>query len=196
MTKPKQIGVTGGIGSGKSVACKVFEALGVPIYNADEQAKRLMNSSLVIKQGLLECFGADVYVQGEINRDFLADIVFKDKERLAQLNAIVHPVVRVDYEAWLLRQASPYVIKEAALMVESGLYKEMDELLVVIAPESLRIERIKERDSFRNEGEIKRIIAAQLNDEKFKSIASHVLYNDETELLTPQIIAIHNSLIG
>src|SRR5690606_15419288 len=141
-----KIGITGGIGSGKSYVAKIFKALGVPFYDADKEAKALMNTNQDIKTALTDEFGSEVYdIRGRLNRSYLASQVFKDKERLDKLNAIVHPIVIQHGEDWALSQTFPYSLKEAALLFESGSYKKLDYTILVTAPTDIRIKRVMQR---------------------------------------------------
>lgn len=184
-----QIGVTGGIGSGKSIVCEIFQSLGVPIYDADSRAKFLMGNDEDLISSIKSAFGLDAYLgTGKINRDYLAKSVFSSSGNTQKINSIVHPAVALDYSNWVLKQDFPYVIKEAALLIESGSYKKLDKLIVVTAPIELRIKRVKSRDSFRSEREIKTIIDKQLSDQEREGKADFILKNDESELLINQVL--------
>ena len=137
-----KIGLTGGIGSGKSTVAKVFEVLGIPVYYADEAAKRLMNEDENLKEKLQQQFGKQTYVDGKLNRGYLSSLVFNDPEKLAILNSIVHPATIEDAAKWMTQQKTPYVIKEAALIFESGSQKDLDKVIGVFAPAPLRILRV------------------------------------------------------
>lgn len=184
-----QIGVTGGIGSGKSTVCKIFQSLGIPVFDADSSAKKLMQENAQLVDSIKSEFGFDSYLtSGAINRDHLAKVAFADPEKVKRLNALVHPVVADDYSKWISGQTADYVVKEAALLIESGSYLQLDKLIVVTAPTPLRIERIKSRDSFRSQQEIESIIANQLSDEERESKADFIIKNDESELLIEQVL--------
>lgn len=184
-----QIGVTGGIGSGKSTVCKIFQSLGVPVYDADRRAKKLMLENVQLVDAIKSEFGNDSYLaSGAINRDYLAKVAFADPEKVKKLNALVHPVVADDYSKWVSDQTANYVVKEAALLIESASYLQLDKLIVVTAPTQLRIARIKSRDSFRSQQEIEAIIANQLSDEERESKADFIIKNDESELLIEQVL--------
>jgi len=186
-----QIGVTGGIGSGKSTVCKIFQSLGIPVYDADSRAKKLMQENARLVEDIKNEFGNDSYLSsGAINRDYLAKVAFGDPEKVKRLNALVHPVVADDYSKWVSDQTAVYVVKEAALLIESGSYLQLDKLIVVTAPTPLRIDRIKSRDSFRSQQEIEAIIANQLSDEERESKADCIIKNDESELLIEQILSL------
>ena len=184
-----EVGVTGGIGSGKSIVCRIFKSLGIPVYDADSQAKILMRENPEIIKAIKSAFGNNSYSEDDkINRDFLAESVFSSVESTNRINSIVHPVVAKDYSTWLSKQNASYVIKEAALLIESGSYELLDKLIVVTAPLSLRIERIKSRDPFRSEKEIMSIIDKQLSDSVREGKADFILKNNESELLIEQVL--------
>ncbi len=187
-----QIGITGGIGTGKSTVCKVFSALGIPIYDADSRAKWLMDNLDEIKLGVIKLFGSEAYTSEGLNRKWIADKAFHQKELLAQLNAIVHPAVAKDYENWVEKHHfAPYLIKEAALMFESGSYQKMDKIILVSAPLKLRIDRITMRDAHRSQSDIEAIIAKQMPEEEKKAKSDFVIQNDEKKLVIPQVLALH-----
>lgn len=184
-----QVGITGGIGSGKSIVCKIFRTLGVPIYDADSQAKRLMTTDTGLVASIKEEFGEMSYLSnGELNRAYLAEKAFSSNEHTKKLNALVHPAVAKDYATWAGAQISPYTIKEAALLIESGSYQQLDKLIVVTAPIDLRITRIKKRDPLRSESEIRNIMAKQLSDQEREARADFLIKNNESELLTMQVL--------
>lgn len=193
MSRPLTVGVTGGIGAGKTLVTKLFSILNVPIYYADDRAKELMNSQLI--EAIIKNFGSESYVDGKLNRAYLASTVFSNKVELQKLNSIVHPAVALDFENWIKKNASTlYVIKEAALLVETGSYKQLDKLIVVTAPQQLRVERIKARDSFRSEKEIENIIANQSADKEKIELADFIIVNDEKTLLILQVIEIDKKI--
>ncbi|HEX5668597.1 MAG TPA: dephospho-CoA kinase, partial [Chitinophagaceae bacterium] len=143
---PIKVGLTGGIGSGKSTVARIFEALGVPVYYADEAAKNLYRSDPVLRQAIIDQFGPEAYAEGELNRKYISGIVFSSPEKLEILNSLVHPATIKDAEKWLLAQTAPYAIKEAALIFESGSHRDLDHVIGVFAPESLRMKRVMARD--------------------------------------------------
>ena len=190
-----QVGVTGGIGSGKTVVCQIFRALGVAVYDADSRAKLLMTEDASLKKSIQKEFGENTYSEnGEINRDFLAEAVFNDKEKIKSLNGLVHPAVARDYERWVQEQNSQYVVKEAALLIESGSYLSLDKIIVVQAPLELRVERVKQRDAFRSEDEIMAIISKQLSDNERAALADVIIQNDESQLLVKQVLKAHQRI--
>jgi len=190
----KQIGVTGGIGSGKSIVCQVFRALGVPVYVADDRAKWLIDHDPVLKADIVRLLGAEAYTTEEkYNRPWVASQVFQNPDLLQALNGLVHPRVMTDTLAWADQHRScPYVIKEAALMKAAGDHNTLDKVVVVQAPIQLRIERIRQRDPHRSNVEIQAIIDRQMSDAERAKIADYVLINDDASLLLPQIVALHS----
>lgn len=193
-----KIGITGGIGAGKSIICRMFEQLGIPVYDSDSRAKWVMNHDKALREELTETFGTDTYTPGgELNRPYLANVVFNDPERLALLNKLVHPHVKADFTKWAAdsRQA-PYVIKEAALMYESEAWRQMDEIIAVYAPLPVRVKRILQRDPHRTEADVKAIIGKQLQEEDKMARAEHVIYNDDQQLIIPQVINLHQLFLS
>ncbi len=192
-----KIGITGGIGTGKSTICEIFALLGVPVYYADQAAKTLMATNSDLKQQLITTFGTATFTsKGELDTKYVANKVFNDENALQQLNALVHPVVLADFEKWCSRQHTPYILKEAALLIESGSYKQCDYTILVESPIALRINRLLNRDKS-SEAQIRARIANQLPDEEKVKLANFLILNDEKHLLIPQIIALHTQfLIG
>lgn len=189
-----KIGITGGIGSGKSTVCRVFSALGIPVFEADRIAKELMNTSREIHEKLVNLFGASVYLPDQtIDRKYLAGIVFNNPSLLAQLNAIVHPVVRQTFFDWCDKQKSPYIIHEAAILFESGFYKMMDKTITVVTSENERIQRVMKRDGLTLEL-VKERIRNQWTDEERIKLADFVIGNNDNELIIPQIIEIDKKI--
>ncbi|NGM67018.1 dephospho-CoA kinase [Sphingobacterium sp. SGR-19] len=190
-----KIGITGGIGSGKSYVAKVFKALGVPFYDADKEAKELMNTNPAIKSALILEFGKEVYdIDGHLDRAYLASKVFRDKEKLNKLNAIVHPIVIQHGEDWALSQTFPYSLKEAALLFESGSYKKLDYTILVIAPTDIRIARVMQRDIISREEVLDRI-NKQLPDEEKQKLTDFTIVNDGLTPLLPQILSLHRQFL-
>ena len=190
-----RIGLTGGIGSGKSVVAKIFRLLGIPVYDADSAARTLMESDPDLRNKIRQTFGEDVYNDEKLNRKLLASRVFGNEELLAQLNELVHPAVLEDYSEWDKRQQAPYSIREAAILFESGNWKQLDHTILVTAPEKLRIKRVLLRDN-RPEKEILDVISRQWTDEKKKPLAWKIIHNDDKQLVIPQVLTIHNQLIN
>ena len=189
-----KIGITGGIGSGKTFICKLFEALGIPVYNADEEAKRLMNTDIRIKEKLIAQFGEATYKDGLLDRAFLADMAFSDKDKLELLNSIVHPIVIQEAKDWAERQTTRYSLKEAALLFESGSYKELDYTILVTAPMDIRIQRVIERDGA-TEQQVRERINKQLSDEEKLQLADFVIVNDGITPLLPQVWTLHQKFL-
>lgn len=193
--KPLKVGITGGIGSGKSLICKIFYKLEIPIYDADTRAKWLTNNDPEIRQKVIAEFGDESFNENDLNREYLASRVFNNPEQLKKLNSIIHPAVAVDYESWVIQQDAPYTIKEAALMFESGSYKMQDLIIAVSAPKELRISRVLSRDSFRSRKQIEDIIDKQISEEERIERSDFVVYNDDSQLVIPQVIELHQKLI-
>jgi dephospho-CoA kinase len=195
---PIQVGITGGIGSGKSLVCKIFQCLSVPVYDADRHAKELMTTDGILVSEIKKEFGVLSYNEdGSLNRSYLADTVFNDSARLKTLNSLVHPRVGLNYEQWVAHQVNhPYVLKEAALLFESGSHQLLDKVIVVHAPESLRVQRVIKRDHHRTADQILAIIKNQMPEEVKLKRADFMIQNDETILLIPQVIALHQHFIS
>ncbi|MEI6190594.1 MAG: dephospho-CoA kinase [Chitinophagia bacterium] len=189
---PKIIGLTGGIGSGKTTVANLFASLGIPVFNADDAAKQLMQNSPIIKNQLIQQFGDKVYEQGQLNKSYLASIVFADPEKLAILNSIVHPVTIQAALDWAQQQTSPYVIKEAALIFESNASEGLDFVIGVTAPLALRIERVMKRDQC-TQAEVEKRMQHQISDAIKMKLCDKVIVNDDIQLITPQVIAIHEA---
>lgn len=193
-----RIGITGGIGVGKTIVCRLFQVLGIPVYDADTRAKWVMQYDLALKQELQEAFGEEAYTsEGQLNRAYLASVVFNNQQRLDKLNALVHPHVGLDFERWAEANANaPYLIKEAALMFESESWRQMDEIIVVTAPLDVRLKRLLKRDPHRTEADIKAIISKQLSEEEKIARAQHIVYNDDQRLIIPQVLALHEQFLS
>lgn len=188
----KVIGITGGIGSGKTTACQIFEQLGVPVYYADVRAKELMAMDGPLKAKIIQAFGEQAYSAGRLDRAYLAKEVFGNKERLSVLNGLVHPAVSDDFDAWLEDQKdADYVLKEAAILFESGAYQAVDFTVLIIAPEDVRIQRVVQRDGTTPEQVLQRI-KNQWTQERKAKLADHIINNDGANLLTPQVLELHN----
>ncbi len=188
-----KVGITGGIGSGKSVVCQVFTALGIPVFNADEAARHLMENDATLIQNIRQLFGDDVYSQGKLDRAKISAVVFHEPEKLQQLNALVHPATIAYSKNWFEKQQAPYVIKEAAIFFESGSYKDMDVMIGVYAPTELRIQRAMKRNNFSRK-KVLSVIANQMDqDEKMKR-CEHVIINDDATAVLPQVLKLHEQL--
>jgi dephospho-CoA kinase len=192
-----KIGVTGGIGSGKSTVCQIFKQLDVPIYFADMRAKALMMEDPELKKQIRKAFGWDAYDEkDQLNRSYLAKIVFNNSEKLNILNSLVHPCVFEDYRQWVGEQtAYPYSIKEAALMFETESFKELDKIIVVTAPINTRIERVVQRDNVKNDDVLKRM-ENQMSDRERIAKADYVLKNDGKSSLISQVLELHREFLS
>lgn len=189
-----KIGITGGIGSGKTTVSKVFALLGIPVFEADVEAKKLLDTAPEIKTGLTQNFGESIYTaNGTVDRKKLAHIIFNDESALKKVNELVHPAVKKSFENWAEQQDAPYVIHEAAILFESGFYRMMDFTLLISASEEQRIARVMERDGATEE-EVRQRMSKQLPDAEKQKLASKVLMNDNKSLLIPQIIEIDKNL--
>ena len=192
-----RIGITGGIGSGKSIASRLFHALGVPTYDADSRARWLMEHDAALRQQLAAAFGPDTYDDaGRLNRAALASTAFRDPTLLAQLNALVHPHVGTDFVRWAAEQqraGHAYVLKEAALLFEAGSYRQLDRVITVFAPLPVRAARVLRRDPHRTPADVAAIMAKQLSEEEKMQRADYVLTNDDVQPLLPQVLALHTA---
>jgi dephospho-CoA kinase len=192
-----RIGITGGIGSGKSIASRLFHALGVPVYDADTRARWVMESDPVLRQELTTAFGPHTYDEaGRLNRPVLAGTVFNNPTLLAQLNGLVHPHVGLDFERWAAAQqlaGHAYVLKEAALLFEAGSYKQLDRIITVFAPLQVRTARVLRRDPHRSASDVAAIMAKQLSEEEKMQRADYILTNDDVLPLLPQVLALHET---
>ncbi|MFT5168378.1 MAG: dephospho-CoA kinase [Saprospiraceae bacterium] len=188
-------GITGGIGSGKTTVCKIFEVLGIPVYYADERAKWLMVNDPDLIRQLKAAFGDEVYFKnGILNRQYLANLIFNDQSKLETINNIVHPAVQLDSEIWNSEHGTvPFTLKEAALFFENGSYVKMDKMITVTAPESLRIQRVIARDHT-DEASVKARIDKQLPESEKVKLSDFVINNDGSQSLILQVLAIYNQL--
>ena len=189
-----RIGLTGGIGSGKTTVARIFEVLGVPVYYADEAAKKLMNREGHLKQQVIHHFGEESYSGNTLNRSFLASVVFSDPEKTKLINSIIHPATLADAAEWMELQRSPYAVKEAALIFEAGADKHLDLVIGVHAAFELRMQRAMERDHLPEEAVLARM-GKQMDEEEKMKRCDIIIYNDEKELLIPQVIAVHEKLL-
>lgn len=188
------VGLTGGIGSGKTTVAKHFKSLGVPVYIADEEAKKLMNKSKIIKRKLIQLFGEQAYVNGKLNKPFIANIIFNDKSYLQKMNAIVHPRVARHFEKWTLKQEAPYVIKEVAILFENGGHKLCDFVITVTAPKEIRVERLLKRDNTTKE-KIEAIMKNQWTDAEKVKLSDFVIENTKLQNALNQADRIHEILL-
>ncbi|MCJ8166848.1 dephospho-CoA kinase [Pontibacter sp. E15-1] len=193
-----KVGLTGGIGVGKTVVGRMFSLLGVPVYDSDARAKWVMRHDETLRLELVDAYGLKTFTEeGDLNRDYLAPLVFGNPVLLEQLNSLVHPHVRNDFTKWLDLQAkAPYVLKEAALMYESEAWKQMDQIITVHAPMDVRMKRLLQRDTHRTEADIKAIMGKQLNEDERMSRADHIIYNDGQQAVIPQVLQLHQLFLS
>ncbi len=193
MDRPLQVGITGGIGSGKSLICSIFKALGVPVYDADSRAKKLMTTDSILIALIKKEFGESSYLTDKsLNRSYISEVTFGNKEKLEKLNSLIHPRVAIDYEKWSDDNTeAPYLLREAALLYEVGSYKSIDKMIVVSAPEEMRISRVRARDPQRTVEAIKAIMKNQWPEEEKLKRADHIIYNDDQHMVIPQVLLLH-----
>jgi dephospho-CoA kinase len=191
-----KIGITGGIGAGKTVVSRIFQTLGTPVYNADNRAKWLQVHDEKLKQQIKTAFGEESYTSnGALNRSYLANKVFNNKEELQLLNGLVHPAVASDFDAWCDENSDkPYVLKEAALLFETGSYKQLDATIVVTAPKDIRKSRVLNRDKQRTEKEVEAIMEKQMSETERLALADYVIHNDGNTFLIHQVLELHKQL--
>jgi dephospho-CoA kinase len=192
-----KVGITGNIGSGKTTISRMFELLGVPVFYADNEAKRVMITDEILIGELKNNFGRDAYFDdGKLNRKYIANIVFNDAEALTALNSLVHPAVFRAFDNWVVKfDTAPYIMKEAALLFESDSYKMCDKAIMVTAPLETRIARVMERDQITRE-EVENRNAKQFSEEKKIAMADYIIRNDNTELVIPQALALHKQFLA
>jgi dephospho-CoA kinase len=188
------IGLTGGIGSGKSTIARVFEILGVPVYYADKRARWLMENNPDLRESLIKHFGVATYQEESLNRKHLANLVFNNPDNLKLLNSIVHPFSIRDSKEWMKAQQTDYAIKEAALIYESGTQADFDLIICVFAPKPLRIKRTMQRDKITREQVIERM-DNQIDPDIARKLCNIVIDNDEAKLITPKLVALHHQII-
>ncbi|MEM8926893.1 MAG: dephospho-CoA kinase [Bacteroidota bacterium] len=189
------VGLTGGIGSGKSTVAHFFRELQVPVYDSDLEAKLLMVESEEVKGGLKELFGEEVYQDGKLNKTFISEIVFRDKDKLEQLNQIVHPAVRTHFKQWAAQQNSPYVIQETALIFENGIQNDYDSIILVTAPEYIKIQRVMKRDGVL-ESQVQARMDNQLPDKDKAAQADYCIENVNLEKTKETVEHIHKRLLS
>ncbi|RLD30211.1 MAG: dephospho-CoA kinase [Bacteroidetes bacterium] len=188
------VGLTGGIGSGKTTVANMFHKLGVPIYLADLKAKKLMNSSKIIKRKLILLFGKEAYKDGKLNKPFLADKIYNNEELLLKMNAIVHPKVRFHFKNWLKKQSYSYIIKEAAILFENDSYREYDYIITVTASDEDKIQRVIQRDNSSSE-KVKAIMNNQWSDEDKVKLSHFVINNINLDKTENQVKIIHQKIL-
>ncbi|RBQ12006.1 dephospho-CoA kinase [Pedobacter miscanthi] len=192
-----KVGITGGIGSGKSTVCKVFEVLGIPVFYADTAAKEIMTQDTLLIDGVKTAFGNESYFEdGKLNNKHIAGIVFNNEQALAQLNALVHPAVFRAFDAWeaTIPSTVPYTLKEAAILFESGSYKLCDTTILVTAPYEIKLKRLIQRDGVTEE-QIKARMDKQLSDEEKAKLANHFIANDEHQSIIEQVLTLHHQFL-
>jgi dephospho-CoA kinase len=189
-----KIGLTGGIGSGKTTVGKLFELLNVPVYYADEASKRLYHTDEALKAAMIKHFGADVYSNGQLDRSRLAQLVFNAPEKLELLNSLVHPPTLRDAEQWIARQTAPYIIKEAALLFETGSAGQLDYVIGVTAPVHLRIKRVMDRDQVSRE-QVQHRMDRQMDENIKMRLCDFIIHNDEQQLVIPQVLQLHREFL-
>lgn len=189
-----KVGVTGGIGSGKTTVCRIFGSLGVPVYYADARAKQLVLEDQSLRDGYRQLFGSDVYTdEGLLNRKLIADRIFNNPKLLEKVNSLVHPAVRKDFDIWCNEQSAPVVIQEAAILIEGGGYQLMDRVILVTAPEELRIERVMSRDDTTRKM-VEQRMKSQWSTEQLRQFCDFEIFADNQCLVTPQVLQIHKEL--
>ena len=190
-----KIGLTGGMGSGKTIVSRIFSVLGVPVFYADDAAKTVMNEDAKLKQKIMSLFGADAYMENQLNRKYISSIVFNDPFKLEQLNALVHPVTIAAADKWIQQQTAPYVIKEAALMFEAGAAAHLDYVIGVFAPQAMRIQRAMQRDRITREEALARI-NNQVDDNIKMKLCDFVIVNDEQQSVLSQVLKLHEKFLA
>ncbi|MEE4197924.1 MAG: dephospho-CoA kinase [Bacteroidales bacterium] len=190
-----KVGVTGGIGSGKTLVCEIFKHLGVPVFHADLEAKEIYVSDQEVTKQIKQLFGQDIYHHGELKKDVLAKIIFNDSKALDKVNSIVHPKVREYFLNWAEKQTANYVIEEAAILFESNAYLDLDYIINVHARQENRIKRVMKRDGISREHVLSRM-KNQLCDEKRMKLADFTIYNDDERMLLPQVMEIHQKILS
>ncbi|MAQ31595.1 MAG: dephospho-CoA kinase [Flavobacteriales bacterium] len=190
---PIKIGVTGGIGTGKTTVCNIFKKLGIPVFNTDDHSKILLQKNEHVINNIVKVFGDDVLDKKKIDTKKLGRIVFTNKKKLVELNNILHPRVIEKFDNWLLKQNAKYIIKESAILFESNTHRNLDQIILIQSPLALRLKRVCARDN-RSKNEVSKIIKNQLKESEFLKLVDHVITNDEKTLITPQVMAIHKQL--
>lgn len=190
-----KLGVTGGIGSGKTSVCRVFSTLGIPVFSADQEAKRIMENDKSIISSLNAIAGKNLYLNGTLDRAELATLIFNDNTLLEKVNSLIHPVVLDHFKSWEKEQTSPYVIMEAAILFESGASKLVDRIAVVVAPVEERVDRVIQRNSLTREQVLERM-HNQIDDERRIKLSDYVIYNAENDMIIPAILKIHEELLA
>jgi dephospho-CoA kinase len=190
----KRIGLTGGIGAGKTTVSKIFQIIGIPIYSSDEVAKKILKKNDSVKQQMMKHFGKGILTNNNIDNKKIANVIFKKKDKLKIVNSIIHPLVKKDFESWCKKQNNIYIIKESALLFTSNAYKELDYIILIKSPLELRIKRIKSRDQ-KNEKEIFSIIKNQSSDDFLDKHCDYIIKNDENSFLIEQVLKLNEIFI-
>ena len=187
--KPKLIGITGGIGAGKSTVSTICKHLGFKVYNSDQRAKEIVSEDPIIKKKLISFFGNNIYKNGVLDRKFLSDKIFNDKSSLEQINSIIHPAVKKDFNSWVINNSNEKILfKESALLLESGAYKELDKIILIVSDKNLRVSRVLNRDQNRSKKEIESIIDKQIQEAEAIKYADIVIDNNHKKMLLPSVI--------
>lgn len=187
--KPKLIGITGGIGAGKSTVSTICKHLGFKVYNSDQRAKEIVSEDSIIKKKLISFFGNNIYKNGVLDRKFLSDKIFNDKSSLQQINSIIHPAVKKDFNSWVINNSNEKILfKESALLFESGAYKELDKIILIVSDKNLRVSRVLNRDQKRSKKEIESIIDKQIDEVDAIKYADIVIDNNHKKMLLPSVI--------
>ena len=187
--KPKVIGITGGIGAGKSTVSTICKHLGFKVYNSDQRAKEIVSEDSIIKKKLISFFGNNIYKNGVLDRKFLSDKIFNDKSSLEQINSIIHPAVKKDFNSWVINNSNEKILfKESALLLESGAYKELDKIILIVSDKNLRVSRVLNRDQKRSKKEIESIIDKQIDEVDAIKYADIVIDNNHKKMLLPSVI--------
>ena len=194
MFSPKKIGLTGGIGTGKSTVANVFKTLGIPVFDADSVAKKIMEENAELVAAIAKNFGEAAYTNGKLNRKYIADIVFKDAYQLELLNTLTHPATIKAFEVWANNQSAPYIIKEAALLFEAGTIANLNFIIGVSAPQALRIHRVMQRDGVTRDQVLNRM-GKQINDTLKMRLCDAVIVNDGQQMVIAQVLALHEKLV-
>lgn len=190
-----KVGITGGIGSGKSIVSNIFKILNIPVFDADFEAKKIMTESVVVKQQLIATFGNAVFLNNELNRQYLSTIVFSDAHLLEKLNAIVHPAIIDAGNEWANQQISPYVIKEAALLFEAGSASDLDYVIGVYAPKIIRLQRVMQRDKLDKQAVLNRM-SKQIDEEIKMKLCDFIITNDDEQMVIPQVLKLHEKFLA
>ena len=187
--KPKLIGITGGIGAGKSTVSTICKHLGFKVYNSDQRAKEIVSEDSIIKKKIISFFGNNIYKNGVLDRKFLSDKIFNDKSSLQQINSIIHPAVKKDFNSWVINNSNEKILfKESALLFESGAYKELDKIILIVSDKNLRVSRVLNRDQKRSKKEIESIIDKQIDEVDAIKYADIVIDNNHKKMLLPSVI--------